>query len=174
MMNRQWQNHLRYRSGESGTSVTKKQKKWGDKPVGDSVVISYIIAIWILWLIALILLIALFVVFSLVKSIRRYRWSVLIPLFLVTVFVSVPTILGLLDVKNDSYVTEHVAYYRADESNTHNNIAASDAIQITFDDGSYLILRGARNSLPYGRYTGTVTYAKRSKIIISFVPDSTS
>ena len=91
---------------------------------------------------------------------------------LITVYEAVPTIQGLLDIKNDSYVTEHVEYYRASESNTHNNLAASESVQITLDDESTLILRGAFSNMPRGRYTGTVTYAKRSKIIIDFVPDS--
>lgn len=137
-----------------------------------NVVITYIVTKWIMWVIVSILLFALFLVFSFVKSIRRSRWLVLVAMALITVYEAVPTIQGLLDIKNDSYVTEHVEYYRASESNTHNNLAASESVQITLDDGSYLILRGAFSNMPRGRYTGTVTYAKRSKIIIDFVPDS--
>lgn len=139
--------------------------------MNDTVVISHIISKWVIWVIVLILLLAVFIVFSFVKSIRQYRWWTFVLLALMTIYVSVPTIQGLMDVKNDSYITEYVEYYRSDESNTRNSLVASDSIQITLNDGNTLILKGARNDLPYGKYTGHVTYAERSKIIVDFVPD---
>lgn len=85
-----------------------------------------------------------------------------------TIYVSVPTIQGVMDIKNGSYITEYVEYYRSDESNTRNSLVASESIQITLNDGTTLILKGARKDLPYGRHTGYVTYAERSKVIIEF------
>ena len=140
--------------------------------MNDSVVISYIISRWVLWGIVLILLLAIFMVFSFAKSIRQYRWWTFILLALMTIYVSIPTIQGLMDIKNDSYITEYVEYYRSDESNTRNSLVASESIQITLNDGNTLILKGAQNDMPYGKYTGYVTYAKRSKIIVNFAPDN--
>ena len=139
--------------------------------MNNSVVISHIISKWVIWVIVFIILLAIFIVFSFVKSIRHYRWWTFVLLALMTIYVSIPTIQGVMDIKNDSYITEHVEYYRADESNTRNSLVASDSIQITLNDGSTLILKGAQNDLPCGKYTGYVTYAKRSKIIVDFVPD---
>ena len=139
--------------------------------MNDSVIISHIISKWVIWVIVLVLLLALFLLFSLIRSIRRYRWWTFALLALMTVYVAIPTVQGLLDIKNDSYITAYVAYYRDDASNTRNSLVASDSIQITLNDGSTLILKGARRDLPYGKYAGQVTYAKRSKIIIDFLPD---
>lgn len=138
--------------------------------MNDSVVISHIISRWIIWVIVFILLLVIFIAFSFVKSLREHRWWTLILLVLMTMYASIPTIQGLLDIKNDSYVTEFVEYYRSDASNTRNSLVASNSIQITLNDGDTLILKGARNDLPYGKYTGYVTYAKRSKIIVDFIP----
>lgn len=140
--------------------------------MNESVVISYIISRWIIWAIVLILLIVFFVVFSFVKSIRKYRWWTLILLILFTIYIFVPTVQGIMDIQNNSYITEHVEYYRAEESNTRNSLVASDTIQITLSNGSVIFLRGPRNDLPYGKCTGNVTYSKRSKIVIDFVPDA--
>ena len=136
--------------------------------MNDSVVLSHIISKWVIWVIVLIILLAIFIMFSVIKSIRQYRWWVFVLLTLMTVYVSIPTIQGVMDIKNNSYITEHVEYYRADESNTRNSLVASESIQITLNDGTTLILKGARKDLPYGRHTGYVTYAERSKVIIEF------
>lgn len=139
--------------------------------MNDSVVISHIISKWVLWVIVLIVLLAIFIVFSFVKSVRQYRWWTFVLLAIVTLYVFIPTIQGVMDIKNNSFITEYAEYYRSDKSNTRNSLVASDSIQITLSDGSTLILKGARNDLPYGKYTGYVTYAKQSKIIVDFVPD---
>lgn len=136
--------------------------------MNNSVVISHIISKWVIWVIVLILLLTIFIVFSCIKSIRRYRWWTFTLLALMTIYVSVPTIQGVMDIKNGSYITEYVEYYRSDESNTRNSLVASESIQITLNDGTTLILKGARKDLPYGRHTGYVTYAERSKVIIEF------
>lgn len=141
--------------------------------MNNSAVMSYIISKWVIWIIVFILLLVIFIAFSFIKSIRQYRWWTLVLLTLITIYVSIPTIQGVMDIKNESYVTEYVEYYRSDESNTRNSLVASDSIQITLGDGSYLILKGARTDLPYGKYKGTVTYSLRSKIIVDFIPDNT-
>ena len=139
--------------------------------MGDAVVLSYIITRWIMWAMVLVLLLALFLVFTFVKSIRRHRGWILVLVALVTLYVAVPTIQGVMDMSGDSYITEHVRYYRSDASNTRNKVTASESIQVTLEDGRTLILIGAQSDMPYGRYTGQVTYAERSKVIIDFVPD---
>ncbi|MGM9645270.1 MAG: hypothetical protein ACI3XS_01075 [Eubacteriales bacterium] len=139
--------------------------------MGDNAVISYIISRWLLWIIVLIILIAVFVVFSLIQRIKKYRWILLVPLLLLTIYIAIPTVQGLTDISQGSYITEQVQYYRADEANTRNSITASQTVQITTADGKTVILRGADNSFPYGEFSGIVTYAKRSRVIVDFVPD---
>ena len=139
--------------------------------MGDNAVVSYIISRWLLWIIVLIILVAFFVVFSLIQRIKKYRWILLVPLLLLTIYVAIPTVQGLTDISQGSYVTEQVQYYRADEAGTRNSITASQTVQITTSDGKTIILRGADNNFPYGELSGIVTYAKRSRVIVDFVPD---
>ena len=134
-----------------------------------SVVISYLVSRWIMWLVVIIILSILFIVFSLVKNIKKYRWWILLAFLIVSAYVAVPTIQGVIDISHNSYVTETVEYYRSNESNTRNSVIAAQSVQITTSGGKTVILKGATQNFPYGRYTGTVTYSKRSKIIISFV-----
>ena len=54
---------------------------------------------------------------------------------------------------------------------TRNELIASENIQVTLSDGRTLILKGADSEFPYGKFTGTIIYAKRSKIAIDFIPD---
>lgn len=140
--------------------------------MNNSVVMAYIISLWIVWGIVLILLLILFAVFSFIKPIRRYRWWTLVLISLFTIYVAVPTVQGYMDIKNNSYVTEHVEYYRAEKSNTRNSFVAADSIQITLDSGRTVILKGPQNDMPFGKCTGVITYAKRSKITVAFVPDT--
>ena len=76
-----------------------------------------------------------------------------------------------MDIKEEAYVIEHVNYYRSNATTTRNRLIASQNIQITTPDGKTLVLRGATQDFPYGELSGTIIYAKRSKIAISFVPD---
>lgn len=136
-----------------------------------SVVISYIISRWIMWAIILVVLSILFVIFPFVKNIKKYRWWIFLMFLIVTAYVALPTIQGVMDITHNSYVTETVEYYRSDEADTRNSLIATETIQITTSDGKTVILKGATEAIPHGRYTGTVTYAKRSRIIISFNPN---
>ena len=134
-----------------------------------SVVISYLVSRWIMLLIIFILLSILFIIFSLVKNIKKYRWWIFLAFLIVSAYVTVPTIQGAIDISCNSYVTEIVDYYRSGEENTGNSIIAAETVQITNSEGKTVILKGATQNFPYGRYTGTVTYSKTSKIIISFI-----
>lgn len=139
--------------------------------MNHSTVISYIITRWVLWVIMLIILGIVFIVFSHIAKIKKFRWWILVLLILVTIYVSVPTVQGILDITQNSYCIEYVEYYRADESNTRNQLLASESIQITTANGQTITLKGAGNDLPYGKLKGVITYAKRSKIVVSFEPD---
>ena len=139
--------------------------------MNESVVLSYIISRWIMWLVVLVILGILFVGFSVVGSVKKYRFWILALFLIFTAYVIIPTIQGIIDVSQDSYVTCTVEYYRSDAANTRNSLIAEETVQVTTQEGKTVILKGATGDFLYGRYTGTVTYAKRSKIIISFVPD---
>lgn len=139
--------------------------------MNGSVVISYIISRWIIWVIMLVVLGILFVIFSFVKSIKRSRWWILVLFLIFTAYVTIPTIQGVIDIVHNSYVTCRVEYYRSDEANTRKSLIATETVQITTHEGKTIILKGATQDCPYGGHIGTVTYAKRSRIIISFVSD---
>lgn len=139
--------------------------------MNDNVVISYIISRWIGWLIVFVLLLIVFIIFSLIPNKKKYRYLLIIPVILFTIYAAIPTVSGLIDISQQSYITESVTYYRSSKANTRNGLIASENIQVTFPSGKTLILKGATSDFPYGKSTGTITYAKRSKIAISFTPD---
>ena len=139
--------------------------------MNDTVVMSYIISRWIGWLVISILLSIIFIIFSSIAHIKKFRSWILILFVLLTLYTSIPTITGIMDIKQQSYITEQVIYSRSDPSKTRNNSIASESIQITASDRHTVILKGATRQFPYGEFTGTITYAKRSKIVISFIPD---
>jgi hypothetical protein len=124
-----------------------------------------------MWVIVLVVLGIFFVIFSFINSIKKYRWWILMLFLIFTAYVTFPTIQGVIDIIHNSYVTCTAEYYRSDEANTRNSLIATESVQITNHEGKTVILKGATQDFPRGRYTGTVTYAKRSKIIISFVPN---
>ena len=92
-------------------------------------------------------------------------------LYIISLIWTTALIAGIIDITQEAYITEQVHYYRSDASNTRNSLVASESIQVTTPSGSTIILKGATRHFPYGKYTGTVTYAKNSRIVISFVPD---
>lgn len=139
--------------------------------MNDNVVISYIASRWIVWIILLIIASVIFIIFSFISSIKKIRSYIVALFVLVAIFITVPTIQAVIDITQKSYITEKVEYYRSDPSNTRNNIIASESVQVTGANGKTLILIGAGKDFPYGKFTGNVTYAKRSKIIISFVKE---
>ena len=139
--------------------------------MNEATIISYIVSRWIIWLIICILLSVFFVIFSFISRIKKYRWWILVLGLLLTIYISIPTITGIMDIKEEAYVIEHVNYYRSNATTTRNRLIASQNIQITTPDGKTLVLRGATQDFPYGELSGTIIYAKRSKIAISFVPD---
>ena len=139
--------------------------------MNDAVVISYIISRWIGWIIIFALLGILFATFSFFPGVKKYRWWLFAPLILFSIYALIPTISGIVDISQQSYISETVSYYRSNEDDTRNSLIASESIQITFSDGETLILKGATSDFPRGKFTGTITYAKRSKIAIDFVPN---
>ena len=139
--------------------------------MNDNAVISYIASRWILWIILLIIASVIFIIFSLIPSIKKNRFYIVALFVLLTIFIAVPTIQAVIDITQKSYITEKVEYYRSDPSNTRNSIIASESVQVTGANGKTLVLIGAGKDFPYGKFTGNVTYAKRSKIIISFVKE---
>ena len=139
--------------------------------MNDNVVISYIISRWIGLIILFALLGILFIIFSFIPDTKKYRCFLIIPIILFAIYAMIPTIFGIIDISQQSYISESISYYRDNEENTRNQLIASENIQITFSDGKTLILKGATSNFPYGKFTGRITYAKRSKIVIDFVPD---
>ena len=139
--------------------------------MNDNVVISYIISRWIGWIIIFALLCVVFLVFSFIPTVKKYRLWLVLPLILFTIYALIPTISGILDISQQSYISEEATYYRSNKEDTRNQLIASENIQITFSDGRTLLLKGATSDFPYGKHYGTVTYAKNSKIIIDFIPD---
>ena len=139
--------------------------------MNDATVISYIISRWIGWIIIFILLSVLFVVFTFIPNVKKYRWWLAIPIAMFTIYAAIPTVSGLMDICNQSYISESVTYYRLNAAATRNGLIASENIQVTLSDGRTLILKGADSEFPYGKFTGTIIYAKRSKIAIDFIPD---
>ena len=140
--------------------------------MNDNAVISYILAKWIVYIgVTVVFLVPLFIVFTLIPRLKKERWRIVLVMALLVVFASVPTVLGIIDISQQSYITESVAYYRPDRANTRNQVTAALSIQITLSDGQTFTVVGATSRFPYGRYTGTITYAERSKIVIDFVPD---
>lgn len=139
--------------------------------MNDNVVISYIISRWLGWIIIFALLCVVFIVFSFIPTVKKYRLWLILPLMLFTIYALIPTISGILDISQQSYISEEATYYRSNKEDTRNQLIASENIQITFSDGRTLLLKGATSDFPYGEHYGTVTYAKNSKIIIDFIPD---
>ena len=139
--------------------------------MNDNVVISYIISRWLGWIIIFALLCVVFIVFSFIPTVKKYRLWLILPLMLFTIYALIPTISGIWDMSQQSYISEEVTYYRSNKEDTRNQLIASENIQITFSDGRTLLLKGATTDFPYGEHYGTVTYAKNSKIIIDFIPD---
>ena len=97
-------------------------------------------------------------------------WLIL-PLILFTIYALIPTVSGIVDISQQSYISEPVSYYRSSEDDTRNQLIASENIQITFSNGETLILKGATSDFPYGKFSGMITYAEKSKIVIDFIPD---
>lgn len=139
--------------------------------MNDNVVISYIISRWLGWIIIFALLCVVFIVFSFIPTVKKYRLWLILPLMLFTIYALIPTISGILDISQQSYISEEATYYRSNKEDTRNQLIASENIQITFSDGRTLLLKGATSDFPYGEHYGTVTYAKNSKIIIDFILD---
>ena len=139
--------------------------------MNDNVVISYIISRWLGWIIIFALLCVVFIVFSFIPTVKKYRLWLILPLMLFAIYALIPTISGILDISQQSYISEEATYYRSNKEDTRNQLIASENIQITFSDGRTLLLKGATSDFPYGEHYGTVTYAKNSKIIIDFIPD---
>ncbi len=139
--------------------------------MNDTTVISYILTRWMLWLIIFFILSALFAMYSFIKRVKKYRWLLVLPLLLYTIYAAIPTINGFIDISQDSYITQSVSYYRPSEANTRGSLTASESIQVTLSTGETLTLKCGDTNFPYGRYTGVIVYAQRSKIAISFTPD---
>ena len=139
--------------------------------MNDNVVISYIISRWLGWIIIFALLCVVFIVFSFIPTVKKYRLWLILPLMLFAIYALIPTISGILDISQQSYISEEATYYRSNKEDTRNQLIASENIQITFSDGRTLLLKGATSDFPYGEHYGTVTYAKNSKIIIDFIQD---
>ena len=139
--------------------------------MNDKVVISYIISRWIGWIIIFALLCIVFMVFTFIPIVKKYRLWLILPLMLFTIYALIPTISGILDISQQSYISEEATYYRSNKEDTRNQLIASENIQITFSDGQTLVLKGATSDFPYGEYSGIIIYAKNSKIVIDFIPD---
>ena len=139
--------------------------------LNDATVITYILSRWIGWVIVFALLSILFIIYSFIPKVKKYRWLIILPLLIYTVYTAIPTINGFIDISQDSYITQSVSYYRPSEANTRGALTASESIQVTLSSGETLTLKCGDTNFPYGRYTGVIVYAQRSKIAIGFTPD---
>ena len=120
--------------------------------MNDNVVISYIISRWLGWIIIFALLCVVFIVFSFIPTVKKYRLWLILPLMLFAIYALIPTISGILDISQQSYISEEATYYRSNKEDTRNQLIASENIQITFSDGRTLLLKGATSDFPYGEH----------------------
>ena len=139
--------------------------------MNDAAIISYIVSRWMGWAILSFLLGVLFLISSFCSEAKKYRWWLLIALLLYTVIYAViPTFRGIMDISQQSYISETVTYHRSSQKYS-NNFTELEKIEIILSDGQTLILTGATSEFPYGEFVGTITYSERSKVAISFIPD---
>ena len=124
---------------------------------------DYLIGMWVgifLWLI----------IFAIIyffcrkkKELRIGGIIVLIIAVIITGHGAVKTVLGVVDMNAEDYVTEEVI---CSKSQTKHRFL-EHTFYITRQDGTSEILVGA-DSYPFGEYRGIVTYTKRSKIILDY------
>ena len=135
------------------------------------IIISYLIGMWagiVLWC-ALLLVIFLLCRKSKNKEIRLGGTIVLIIAIFFMGYGAFKTALGVIDVNAEAYVVEEATcskYYKKNSFLEH-------PFYITRQDGTSDQLVGA-SSYPEGEYSGTVTYSRRSKIILDFQEDAAS
>ncbi len=151
-------------------------------PEFNSLLINGMIEKWIIFLIVLVVAVACDMWYihernCTKKENEEMRLSVnflMLITAVVFVCVAVATIPMARDVINEDYIEVHGEYSLSPD---WNKSSVNRWVHITKDDGSKIDIKfpgyshGESKLFPSGEFTGTVWYAKNSKVIVAFIPD---
>ena len=96
------------------------------------------------------------------KNIKKVSISLLTVFILLGFIRTIPI---FIDVNQKSYITEYVTYERIQDSRKS---WFGSLAYISNKDGKNKTLVEVTNNYPFGNYTGIVTYAQHSRVILNF------
>lgn len=131
----------------------------------DSAIKGYLIFLWVALATWLIVCTIVYCVCRTKKSLKIHRMVILVFAIVILLYGGFKTTLCVMDMTTDAYVIEKGSYSRCFHAKGK---LFEDPIYFTRLDGSSVSLAGGGSEYPYGEYFGTVTYSKRSRIIMDF------